>query len=89
MLTPTINPDLLDKSVVAVPNISRNGEPIDFRAVLGNSSQVHLALYKLVGELVYQTTLSGTAGENDLLWQVENQAHTPVASGLYMGTSKN
>lgn len=49
-----------------------------------HSAQIRLALYNIDGELVYQTMVAGVAGENDLLWQVENQVHTPVASGLYI-----
>ena len=81
---PTVNPELLTQSVVAAPNISKNGEPVDLRVTLGHPGQVRLSVYNLVGEMVYQTTVEGTTGVNDLLWQVENQAHTPVASGLYI-----
>jgi hypothetical protein len=82
--TPTINPELIAQAVVAAPNLSKNGEPVNLRVTLGHNAQIHLVVYNLVGEMVYQTTVAGTDGENDLLWQVQNQSSSPVASGLYI-----
>jgi len=91
ILTPTVtftpsptNPDELTQGVVAVPNVSRYGVPVDLRIIFGHATQVNLSIYNIVGEMVYQTTLGETAGVNNLLWRVENQAHAPVASGLYI-----
>jgi len=81
--TPTPFNGLL-ASAVAAPNISRNGEPVKFLVDLGRSAQVHLMLFSLSGEEIYQSTVEGQAGVNNLVWQVENSANEAVASGLYV-----
>jgi hypothetical protein len=75
-----------DFVVVPAPNISRSGEPIQFEVTLGTSAQIKLVLYSLLGEQVYQTTVQGEVGVNNLLWQVRNQSNNPVASGIYIFT---
>jgi hypothetical protein len=71
-------------SVVAAPNISKSGEPVRFLVESPQPATLHLALYTIAGEEVYQTTLSGNAGLNILTWPLENQSSGPVASGLYI-----
>ena len=81
--TPTpINSLLL--SAVAAPNISQNGEPVRFLVRLAQASQIHLSLYSISGEEVYQTAVLGSAGTNSLVWELENKANQRVASGLYI-----
>jgi hypothetical protein len=75
-----------DFVVVPAPNISRSGEPIQFEVTLGTSAQIKLVIYSLLGEQVYQTTVQGEVGVNNLLWQVRNQSNNPVASGIYIFT---
>jgi hypothetical protein len=70
--------------VTVAPNISRNGEPVNFLVNLEKPAQIHLAIYSLAGELVYQATAQGSAGENTILWRLENSAGGQVASGLYI-----
>jgi hypothetical protein len=71
-------------SVLAAPNVSRNGEPIRFLTNLPKPARVELALYNLAGERVYQTSLEGQAGLNTLAWNLQNQSSSAVASGLYL-----
>ena len=85
--TPTVSPTPItgrNLSVVAAPNVSTGGEPIRFLVNLEQPAQVKLAMFALTGEQVYASTLSGGAGENTLLWDLENQAGSMVASGLYL-----
>ena len=86
--TPTITPTpaIQNVSVVAAPNISRNGQVIQFEVALPKASQVHLALYSISDELVYQTTFQGNTGVNNLAWPLKNQSGNSVASGLYIYT---
>jgi hypothetical protein len=81
-VTPT--PTIGSLAVAAAPNISRNGEPIQFRVMLPNPGQVHLSIYNLVGEKVYQNSFPGNIGSNSYAWNVQNQAGQPLASGLYL-----
>ncbi len=86
-LTPTPSPDLergLLPSVVAAPNISRDGEPIEFRVRLAQPAQMKLTLYDLLGERVYQASLAGNPGLNLLEWDLDNSMGNQVASGLYI-----
>jgi Pro-kumamolisin, activation domain len=70
--------------LAAIPNISSNGQPIRFQVPLDGPAQVQLRLYTILGELVYQADIQGGAGINNLLWKVQNQSGSPVASGLYL-----
>lgn len=95
-ITPTLTPTFTPSStstlvpetvlVVAAPNISRNGQPIQFRVNLEQEAQIHLTLYSLTGEKVYQTTFSGQTGDNNLKWGLLNDFGASVASGLYVYT---
>ena len=71
-------------SVVTAPNVSRNGEPVRFLVNLEEPAQVRMALFTLTGEQVYTASAQAGAGENSLVWPVENQAGSAVASGLYL-----
>jgi hypothetical protein len=85
--TPTISPTTdysLLQSVVAAPNVSRNGESIKFLIELGKSARVNLSLFNLAGEKIYGTQTEGNAGLNDLVWNIENQGGQAVANGLYL-----
>ncbi len=68
----------------AVPNISKNGTPIDFEVTLPSASQVQLELFTVTGELVYQADILGQSGLNKIIWNLENQSDNSVASGLYI-----
>ncbi|HTC22015.1 MAG TPA: T9SS type A sorting domain-containing protein, partial [bacterium] len=70
--------------VVAAPNVSRNGEPIKFTVNLPQPMQVHLALFDLVGEKVFDASLQGNSGLNNFSWDLENLSKETVASGLYI-----
>jgi hypothetical protein len=70
--------------VVAVPNVSRNGENIEFRVHLEQAGNIQLALYSIAGERVYEKEARGMAGMNLVDWKLQNQAGSPVASGLYL-----
>jgi hypothetical protein len=71
-------------SVIAAPNISRDGEPIEFRVQLAEPAQMKLTLYDLLGERVYQTSAAGNKGLNTLEWDLVNSGGNQVASGLYV-----
>ncbi|HEY5038950.1 MAG TPA: T9SS type A sorting domain-containing protein, partial [bacterium] len=82
MATPTLDPRLVN--VVAAPNISRNETPIQFHVTLGQSGQVQLTLFNLMGEQVYQASAQDGTGDNILTWHLQNQVGSDVASGLYL-----
>jgi hypothetical protein len=70
--------------VVAAPNISRNGEPIDFLVRLKNSATIHVYIFSIAGEEIYSTTIQGSTGENRIDWQTTNNEGSKVGSGLYL-----
>lgn len=80
--TPTAGGLLL--SVVAGPNISNGGQPVNFFVNLSGPARINLALYTLTGERVFNLETQGNPGMNTLTWAVRNDAHEPVASGLYL-----
>ena len=82
--TPTIDSNILVQSAMAAPNVVRDNGPVQFRFFLGRPARVHLSLYTLTGEMVFQTTVAGTQGANTLVWDAQNQARQSVASGLYL-----
>ncbi len=69
----------------AAPNLSRNGQPIQFLATLEKPALLRLTLLNLYGETVYQASAQGTAGPNRIPWALLNLSGSPVASGLYLG----
>ena len=70
--------------LVVAPNVSRNGEPIQFRVNLSESVPIHLALYSLTGEKVVEMDRPGSTGLNTLTWSLQTTAQENVASGLYI-----
>jgi hypothetical protein len=70
--------------VVAVPNLSRDGEPVKLNFYLLEPAIVQLALFNVAGEEVYQATLEGSVGENSFTWDLRNLSGSPVASGIYV-----
>ncbi len=87
--TPTITPMFANVeakwlSMVVAPNVSRDGEPVNFLVTLGKSAQVRLSIYAITGELIYQTNETGNVGLNSIPWKPENQNVEKVASGLYI-----
>jgi hypothetical protein len=60
------------QSVVAGPNISRQGEPIQFHMNLAEAAKVELFIYTLMSELVYQAPFEGNAGSHTLVWDIRN-----------------
>ena len=85
-MTPTISPTPTGPSLSAsvAPNVSTGGEPIRFQVTLEDPASIHLYLYAITGELVYQTEISGQTGLNQLTWALKNQNLESVASGLYL-----
>ncbi len=82
--TATSTPTVGSVSVAAVPNLSRDGEPVHLRVNLVHPASVRLSIYNLLGELIYQKTADGNSGSNDLVWSLENKSKQSVASGLYV-----
>lgn len=81
---PTRTSSNLLLSAVAGPNISRNGQPIQFMINLGGNASIQLNLYSLMGEEVFSETIEGNAGMNEITWLLKNKAQASVASGLYV-----
>jgi len=81
--TPTATPPF-STLAQAAPNVSRNGEPVKFRVNLQQPAQIHLALFTLLGELVYETNFDGKTGLNASTWGLQNNSGSHVASGLYI-----
>ena len=79
--TPTAVPPL---QVAAMPNISRDGQPIQFRVNLSQAAPLRLDLYSLTGEKVAQLTAEGNPGVTTLTWDLTNPSGSSVASGLYI-----
>jgi hypothetical protein len=71
-------------SMVAAPNVSRNGQPIRFLMNLGRTSPLQLRFFSLTGEKVAELTAQGSVGANILTWDLTNNAKEKVASGLYL-----
>lgn len=71
-------------SVVAAPNISRDGEPIRFEVNLGEAAPLELDLFSVTGEKVAAINAQGAAGINTLTWDLANASKGQVASGLYI-----
>jgi hypothetical protein len=85
-LTPVPTPESMGlvASVVAAPNISRDWESIKFQVNMNHPAHISLNLYNLAGEKAYSTETQGTDGLNTLIWELQNNANQPVASGLYI-----
>ncbi len=70
--------------VIAAPNISVSGEPVNFKVNLQQSAPIQINLYNILGERVYSANLSGNAGLNQVEWDLVNTSGSQVASGLYI-----
>ncbi len=81
--TPTVGNGLLS-SCGAVPNISRDGQPIQFQVGLNQAARIHLMILTISGEKVLETQSAGDQGMNDLGWDLRNGLGQEVASGLYL-----
>ena len=85
-VTATPTASALLQLAVAAPNISRNGQPIQFMINLGANASVQLNLYTIIGEEVYSDSIEGNAGMNTITWLLKNKAQSSVATGLYIYT---
>lgn len=85
-LTASVTEKPLLSSVAAGPNISHNGQPIQFRIQLTGNAKTQLSLFSLTGEEVFAETIQGNSGLNVITWFLKNKAQSPVASGLYLFT---
>jgi len=70
--------------IVAAPNISRNGTPIQFQVEQLQPGEIQLNIFTVTGEKVYGTKFQGHTGENVIPWVLVNEGGTSVASGVYM-----
>ncbi len=82
--TSTATPGYFIQSVVAAPNLSRNGTPIHMKYNLTRSASVRLSILSTTGEQVLEMSLPGNAGDNTWGWNLTNKTQRPVASGLYV-----
>lgn len=83
--TPTAgHPTGLVLSLAAAPNISRHEEPILFNIELGEPARFTLSLFALTGEKIFSKQAEGTAGKNQISWDLLNNNASQVASGLYI-----
>jgi hypothetical protein len=81
--TPTLIP-VNALQVVAEPNISRGGQPVQFKVLIGENAQIQLSIYDLQGEQVYTAEGQGQPGFNTLNWPLVNNLNSGIASGLYI-----
>ncbi len=81
--TPTATPPF-STLAQAAPNVSRNGEPVKFRVNLQQPAQIHLTLFTLLGERVYETNFEGKARAELSTWGLQNNNGSTVSSGLYL-----
>jgi hypothetical protein len=70
--------------VVAAPNISRDGQPIQFRVLVGEVTPIQISIYNLIGEKIYSTGIQAQVGMNTFSWPMVNNQNQGVASGLYV-----
>lgn len=82
--TPNFSARGLILSAVAGPNVSRNGQPVNFFVNLSSTGSINLALFTLSGERLFTTQVEGNAGSNTVAWGLENENHIGVAAGLYL-----
>jgi hypothetical protein len=71
-------------SIIAEPNVSRGGEPIKFLVNLLKPMTIHLTLFDVAVEKVFDASYPGQAGLNSLSWDLKNQWGESAASGLYL-----
>lgn len=82
--TPNSADQVLLRSAVAAPNVSRGNQPIDFRVGLDAPAVINLSLFTLAGEKVYGAQAQGNAGMNSLTWNLSDFSGGQVSSGLYL-----
>ena len=80
---PTLGSHRDNWTVVAAPNVSHNGQPVQFRVNLEKPSEIQLSLFSVSGEKAFETSIQGNAGLNTISWNLSNSSASPVASGLY------
>ncbi len=68
----------------AAPNVSRDGQPLQFVVELEKPASLVLKLFDVVGEKVFEESSRGNTGLNAISWRLENDGGDPVASGLYI-----
>jgi hypothetical protein len=86
-LTPAAIPTVAKDTqglVAAIPNISRNGEPIQFLVNLQKPAKIILILFNMAGEPIYSIQVQGHQGLNTLVWVGKTNAQQNAASGLYL-----
>jgi hypothetical protein len=83
-ISPTATVEPRELRVVAAPNVSRNGQPVNIRYTLGRPAKVTLSIVTLMGEKVFSVAKDSSTGDNELVWDVKNSSHSAVASGLYL-----
>jgi hypothetical protein len=69
---------------MVAPNISKDGQPIQFKVTVDKGTEIQVSLYTLVGEQVYSVQIEAAEGLNILTWPLENDLGQQVASGLYI-----
>ncbi len=83
--TPTqMENETSNRKFVIEPNISLYGTPIKFMVPLNQPVNFILTLYSIAGEAVYHESMEGNQGMNTMVWNLENQNGSNVASGLYI-----
>jgi hypothetical protein len=70
--------------VVAEPNISRGGQPVQFKVLVGEDTRVQLVIYDMLGEQVYTAEIQVQPGLTALNWPVVNNQNIGIASGMYI-----
>jgi hypothetical protein len=73
----------LADSMMAAPNVSRDGEQINFLINLTKPLRVKVMLYNVAGENIYSTSFLGNSGLNTLPWKLKNRWDETVTAGLY------
>jgi hypothetical protein len=56
--------------------------------VLTSPSPITLSLYDLAGELIFQASIQGSVGVNNMSWNLENRSGQQVVTGLYLFSIK-
>ncbi|HEY5039310.1 MAG TPA: S8 family serine peptidase, partial [bacterium] len=80
-ITPTPGPSF---SAYAKPNITDGQGPIQFVVSLPSALKVNLSVYNVAGEMVYAGYFPKPEGTSTILWALQNQSGSNLASGLYL-----
>jgi hypothetical protein len=81
---PTSTPAGLIQSALAAPNISNGDQPVHFLLDLNSPAHVELSLFTVTGEEVFTAQADEGLGASSLFWNLQNNTHQQVASGLYI-----